>query len=144
MAVATLVELAIEIANAPVDPGARASRHRLPQPSITASKSRSTTTVKRPERTVRASRLGNMKPVERNDSAPFRLDPVEGRVLRAFRHGKDAAGIGLQQHFGCDVDEGGFAARHVSRLAGGGQRAFKGIARLGRVPFSKRPRSGRR
>ena len=58
VAVAALVELAIEIADARVDPGARAPGIGCEQPAMTPSKSRSTTTVKRPERTVRARRSG--------------------------------------------------------------------------------------
>ena len=60
----------------------------------------------------------HVKPVERDDAAPFRLNPIEGRILGTFRHGKDAAGIGLQQHLGRDVDERGLAAGHALRLTG--------------------------
>ncbi len=83
------------------------------QPSSTPSKSRLTVTVKRSERTVRASRAEHVKAVERDDAAHLRLDPIERRILRVLRHGKDAAGIGLEQHFRRDLDEGGFAIGHA-------------------------------
>src|SRR5262249_62114262 len=51
--------------------------------------------------------------LERNDTAQVRLDPIERRVIRAFRHGKDAAGIGLEQHLRRDFDESGFAVGHA-------------------------------
>ena len=59
MAMAVLVEAAINLADAAVDPGAGAvGLLGSAQPSITASKSRSTDTVKGVVRTVRASRAG--------------------------------------------------------------------------------------
>ena len=54
-----------------------------------------------------------VKAIERNDAAHLRLDPVERRVLRALRHRKDAAGVGLEQHFRRDLDEGGVAVGHL-------------------------------
>ena len=63
----------------------------------------------------------HVEAIERNDAAPFRFDPIERRIVGAFRHGKDAAGIGLEQHLRRDVDECGFAAGHgtsFNRLAG--------------------------
>jgi hypothetical protein len=55
---------------------------------------------------------GNVEGIQRNDAAQFRLDPVKRRVVGTLRHGKDAAGIGLEQHFGGDVYVGGIAAGH--------------------------------
>ena len=60
----------------------------------------------------------HMKAVERDDAALVRLDPVERRVLGAFRHGEDAAGIGLEQHLGRDLDEVVTATGHKSKRIG--------------------------
>jgi hypothetical protein len=51
--------------------------------------------------------------IEGNDAALLRLDPVERRVVRAFRHRKDAAGIGLEQDLRRDFDEGSFPVGHA-------------------------------
>jgi hypothetical protein len=59
------------------------------------------------------------KTIERNDAAHLRLDPIERRVVGAVRHGKDAASIGLEQHFRRDLDEGGFAVGHLGALGSG-------------------------
>ena len=70
---------------------------------------------------MRARRLGHVEAVERNDATPLRFDPIKGRVLGAFGHGEDAAGIGLQQDLGRDVDQCRLAVGHMSRLAAGGR-----------------------
>src|SRR5258708_24540546 len=56
---------------------------------------------------------GNVEPVERNDAALFRLEPVQRRVFGVLRHRKDAAGIGLEQHFGGEADDAIFAICHA-------------------------------
>ena len=56
------------------------------QPSITASKSRSTRTVKGVARTVRASRAGTWNPSSGMMPRMLRLDPVERRIVGAFGH----------------------------------------------------------
>ena len=61
----------------------------------------------------------HVKTIERNDAAHLRLDPIERRVVGAVRHGKDAASIGLEQHFRRDLDEGGFAVGHLGALGSG-------------------------
>jgi len=48
--------------------------------------------------------LWHMYAVERQDAAPLGLDPIERIVLGALSHGKDAAGIGLEQHLRRDLD----------------------------------------
>ena len=50
----------------------------------------------------------DVEALERNDAALVRLDPIERRVVGAFRHRKDAAGIGLEQHLRRDLDEACF------------------------------------
>ena len=61
---------------------------------------------------------GNMKIVERDDAALFRLDPIERRVVRALRHRENAAGIGFQQHVRRDLEGcGAVAVRHRFRIA---------------------------
>src|SRR4029077_8474659 len=61
----------------------------------------------------------DMESVERNDSAHVRLDPIEGRIVRAFGHREDAAGISLQQHLRRDLNEGVFAVCHGSSRGDG-------------------------
>ena len=62
--------------------------------------------------TIRAHGAGEaarqVKVVERDDAALFRLDPVERGVVGILRHRKDAAGIGLEQHIRRDFDKSGF------------------------------------
>jgi hypothetical protein len=53
-----------------------------------------------------------MKSFERDYPAHVRLDPVEGRIVGAFCHGKNAARISLEQHFRRDFDKGAFAVCH--------------------------------
>jgi hypothetical protein len=53
-----------------------------------------------------------MKAIERDDAAPLWLDPIERRIIGAFRHREDAARVGFEQHLGRDVDQCGLAARH--------------------------------
>ena len=55
---------------------------------------------------------GDVKAIERNDAAHLRLDPIERRILGALCHREDAAGIGLEQHFRRDLDNGAFAVGH--------------------------------
>ena len=62
VAMTVLEQAAIDFSDAAVDPGAGAVGLASAQPSITASKSRSTQTVNGVVRTVRASRAGRWKP----------------------------------------------------------------------------------
>src|SRR5436190_2507847 len=113
MAMAPFVELAIEHADAPVDPSARAPEARL----RAALEHRVEIAVDGDGETVGAHGAGkpcrHVEALERNDTAQLRLDPIERRVVRALRHGKDAAGIGLEQHLRRDFDESGFAVGHA-------------------------------
>ena len=54
----------------------------------------------------------NLEPIERNDAALFRLDPIERRIVGAFRHREDAACIGFEQHLRRDLDRAVFAVGH--------------------------------
>ncbi len=47
---------------------------------------------------------GDLKPVERYDSALAWLDPEQGRIVHILRHRKDARRIGLEQNLGSDFD----------------------------------------
>src|SRR5213079_445985 len=58
---------------------------------------------------------GNPEAIERYDAAHFGLDPEQRRVIGAFGHREDAAGIGAQQHFGRDFGRGGVARGHRLR-----------------------------
>ena len=55
---------------------------------------------------------GNVERVKRDDPALLRLDPVERWIIRILGHRKDAARIGLEQHFGRELKERGLAAGH--------------------------------
>src|SRR5215203_7098734 len=96
VAMTAVVQLAIEITDAVIDPGALAAVLRLGAAVDYALE----VAVNRDRESVGAHRAGepgrDMEAVKRNDAALFRLDPIERRVLGAFGHWKDAAGIGLQ------------------------------------------------
>src|SRR4029077_18545056 len=82
------------------------------QPAMTALNAVSTVTVKAPERTARETR-DDAKALQRDHSAHFRLDPEQRRIVGAFGHRKDAAGIGAQQHFRRDFGRCGVARCHA-------------------------------
>src|SRR5580704_9058433 len=118
MAIAALVELAIQLVNAGIDPGAATSRHRLGaavddcvEVAIDGHGE-----IVGAHGTRQAG--GNVKTVQRNNSALFRFYPIECWIVGTFRHREYPAGIGLEQHFRSDVDKRGFAARHRFRLTG--------------------------
>src|SRR5215467_15854060 len=116
VAMADTVQAEIEIADAPVDPGAGAAGLRLGA----AVDHRGEVAVADDGETVRAYRARkparHVEPVEWNDPALLGFDPVERRILSAFRHGKDPARVGLEQYLGRDLDEGGIAAGHGRRI----------------------------
>ena len=110
---AALMKLAIEGADARVDPGARAAG-----PGFRAGLDHGVeVAVDGNGETIGAHRADqprrHVKAIERNDAAQLRLEPIERRVVGAFRHREDAAGIGLEQHFRRDLDEAGFAVGHA-------------------------------
>src|SRR5262249_4477748 len=113
VAMAALVELAIEHTDAGIDPGALAAGLRL----SAAIQHAVEVAVDHHGKAVRSHRTrepaGQMKTVERNDPAHLGLNPVERRIVRALGHGKDAARIGLEQDFGRDLNERGFAIGHM-------------------------------
>ena len=97
-------EIGIEAADAAVDPSASPAGTRrgatlddrveiIVDPDLEAALSDS---ASKPSR--------HMHLVERQDAPPLGLDPIERVVLGAFRHGKDSAGIGLEQHLRRDLD----------------------------------------
>ena len=114
VAMAALVELAIEHADARIDPGARAAGAGLGA----ALEHRVEVAVDGDGETVGAHGAGeaarHVKAIERDDAAHLRLEPIERRILGALRHGKDATGIGLEQDLRRDLDERGFAVGHAS------------------------------
>ena len=122
VAMAVRVERAVDAADAAVDPGAGAAGlglgaavdHRLEVAVDADREGRGAHGARQPPRHVEA--------LERDDAAHLRLDPVERGIVGAFRHRKDAAGIGLEQHFRRDLDEGVFAAGHGGDLVQGGPR----------------------
>src|SRR6266567_7239973 len=113
MAVTPLVKLAIEHADAGIDPGARSSglgRGTAVEHSIEVS-------IDGDAEAIGAHRAReptwHVEALDGNDAALLRLDPVERRVVRALRHGKDAAGIGLKQDLRRDFNERAFAVGHA-------------------------------
>src|SRR5437870_5079351 len=100
MAVADAVQAEIEIADAAVDPGAGAALLRLGA----AVDHRLEIAIAHDRETFGTHRAGeparHVEPVERYDAALLRLDPIERRILGAFRHRENAARIGLEQHLG--------------------------------------------
>ena len=40
----------------------------------------------------------HMQMIQREDAAPFGLDPIERRIVRTFRHWENATRIGLEQY----------------------------------------------
>src|SRR5512132_978244 len=97
-------QLGIEVADAAIDPGAAP-----PGPRCGAAVDHGVKIVV--DFDLEAAPLdGAGKPsrymhaVERQDAAALGLDPVKGVIVGAFRHGKDAAGIGLEQHLRRDLD----------------------------------------
>src|SRR6266851_3861629 len=137
MAVTDPIEPAIEIADAPVDPGARAPGLRF----RAAVDHGLEVAIGRHREALGAYRAGepggHVEPVERDDAALLRLDPIEGRILGALRHRKNAAGIGLEQHLGRDLDECGVAAGHGLWVNPG---SHPGISRIYRPGGATMPR----
>ena len=135
VAMADVVELLVERADARVDPGARPAGLRLGAAVEHAVE----VAVDRDAEAVRADGAGeprrDVEGVQRNDAALLRLDPIKRRVLGAFRHREDAAGVGLEQHLGRDLDEGGFAAGHGGSGRG---RLPQSSAARGVAPFTGR------
>ena len=113
MAVAGVEQSAVDLADARVDPGAgavalflRAARdHRLEIAVDPDGVGR------RAHGAGEATR--HVKAVERDDAAHLGLDPIERGIVGALRHREDAAGIGLEQHLGRDLDETVLAIRHA-------------------------------
>src|SRR5207342_3017468 len=117
VAMTAVVELAVEMADARIDPGALTALLRLGaavdhgiEIMIDGDGE-----VVRPHGTGQPRR--DVKPVERDDPPLLRLNPVQRRVLGTFRHREDTAGIGLQQHLRRDLDECRFAIGHGPKFA---------------------------
>src|SRR5262249_588094 len=112
MTIATFVEPAIQRADGAVDTGAVPSRWRLGT-AVDHSVEVPVNDHREGGGTDRACQpAGEMKPIQRDDPATLRLDPIERRIISALCHGKYAAGVSLQQHLGRDVDECGLATCH--------------------------------
>ena len=90
------------------------------QPSITASKLRVDLHLEAAAADGAGKPPRHMHAVERQDAAPLRLDPIERVVLGALGHGKDAAGIGLEQHLRRDLDHDVVDRGHADLPAGVG------------------------
>src|ERR1700730_4546799 len=129
MAMPTAEKFAVKTADAAVDPGLAASGrgrrtsvdHRLEVAIDHDLEVVGAHGAREPPR--------NMKAVERDDTALLGLDPVEAGILGALRHRKNAAGIGLEQHLGCDLDEGFGGAGHDGRSIFRAAAVMKGLQR---------------
>src|SRR5882672_5179308 len=115
VAMADIVELAIKRADAPIDPGPRTSRSRLGAAFDDSLEIAVANDGERlcPNGAGKSRR--NMKAIERNDAAQLRFDPIERWIVGVLGHRKNPARIGLEQHFGRDLDMGRVAAGHDSR-----------------------------
>src|SRR5258708_4032801 len=115
VAMADIVELAIKRADAPIDPGPRTARSRLGAAFDASLEIAVANDGERlcPNGAGKSRR--NMKAIERNDAAQLRFDPIERRIVGVLSHRKNPARIGLEQHFGRDLDMGRVAACHGSR-----------------------------
>ena len=60
--------------------------------------------------------FGQMEPVERYQAAQVGFEPVERGIVGILRHRENAAGIGLEQHLGRDLDIGVLAAGHDTAI----------------------------
>ena len=118
VAMTPVVQLAIEHADARVDPRARAAGAGLGA----ALKHRVEVAVDGDGEAVRAHGAGEagrqVKAIERDNAALLGLEPIERRILGALRHGEDAAGIGLEQDLRRDLDERGLAVGHAFTSGG--------------------------
>src|SRR5262249_15768222 len=119
VAVSALEQRAVDATDARIDPCASAIRLGFGAAIDHAVKI--TINVDGPGCRTHSSRQsrGNVETVEWNDAAHIRLDPIERRIVRAFGHREDPAGISLQQHVRRDLDEGVFAVCHGSSRGGG-------------------------
>ncbi len=132
MAVPNVVEAAIELADAHIDPGARSPRG-----------GRGAAVDHAVEITIRNNGVAlgfhqarkprrDMETVERDHAALLGLDPVERRIFRALGHGKNPARIGLEQHLRRDFDRSGIATGHQAADR------FEGIPNRRRSEFALR------
>src|SRR5262245_47576328 len=112
VAVAGTEEIAVEPADPAIDPGRATSRPRggaavdhgfevVIDFDLVAAL---------PHRAGEAA--GNVHGGERQDAPLLRLDPIERGVIAAFRHRKDAAGVGLQEDLRGDFDDDVVARSH--------------------------------
>src|SRR5262249_2453453 len=105
MAMADVVEVAIELPDAAIDPGGAPANHWCRatidhRVEVAVDPHLEPVTSDGARQTLR-----DLQPVERQDAPGFRLDPVEAWVIGALGHRKDAAGIGLEQHLRRDLDQ---------------------------------------
>ena len=115
-----LVQLAIQRADAAVDPGARAPGCRF----RAAIDHRLEVAIDENLELVGADRtrkpFGQMEPVQRYQAPHIGLEPVQRGVVGILRHRENTTGIGLEQHLGGDLDETrlacGIAAGHAINL----------------------------
>ena len=73
------------------------------QARTTSTKAVSALTANRPERTVRARRVGQVEAVERQHRAQPGIEPIELGIVAALAHGEDADAVGLQEDVGRDL-----------------------------------------
>src|SRR5581483_6745285 len=103
VAVAEPMQRGIEVADAAVDPGVLTAHARRSAAVDHLRKG----AVDGHDETVGAygarEPRADVKTLERNDAALLRLDPEQRRVIGAFRHRKDPAGVGPQQDLRRDL-----------------------------------------
>ena len=113
VAMTQVEEVAVEVADALVDPGGAPSGPR----GGAALDHAGNVGVDADIEVRRAQRArepaGHVHLIEREDAAVLRLDPVERRVVSALGHGEDAAGVGLEQHLRRNLDDDVVARSHA-------------------------------
>src|SRR5690606_26446835 len=103
MGVPALMQFRIKLENARVDPGAIAPRCGFRATKYHLTKARVDPHVKKTLANGALEAAGDVKLVQRQNTARFRVNPVELRGITRLRHRKHAIGIGAQQHIGIDL-----------------------------------------
>ena len=95
---------AIELADSGVDPGPAAAGLGLGAAIDDGVEIAVAHDAKAPAAQRAGEPRRHVEALERQDAPALGLDPIERRVLGALGHREDAAGIGLEQHLGRDLD----------------------------------------
>src|SRR5690606_2515529 len=106
------MQLAIELADAVVDPGRTASRLRSCATGDHSGEIGIDAHLVRFLSNGAPQAYRHSDVIERKNTARLRLDPVELRIVRALGHGEDAARVGLQQDLRRNLKQWTIASSH--------------------------------